>query len=112
MPNRPLTRCVSVVTIGRGVSGERRRGCRAWPRYCLFCCSSFSSGLPAYAIGQRRGTDNAWVAFIPFFGPTVVLLWSMERSGWMSLLGFVPLVNIIFSIWILSAMPHAHYRTR
>jgi hypothetical protein len=37
--------------------------------------------LPAYVVGRRRGIRDAWVAFIPFFGATIVLLWSISRSG-------------------------------
>ena len=43
--------------------------------------------IPAYVIGRRRGVSDAWVAFIPFFGSTIVLLWSIDRSGWLCLIG-------------------------
>jgi hypothetical protein len=54
--------------------------------------------LPAYVVGRRRGIRDAWVAFIPFFGATIVLLWSISRSGWMSLIAFIPLVGFFWSI--------------
>ena len=69
------------------------------------------AGVPAYVIGQRRGVEDAWVAFIPFGGPTIVLLWSINRSGWMVLLGLVPFVNIVFGIWLLFALPSNHGRS-
>lgn len=68
--------------------------------------------IPAYILAQRRNLEQPWVAFVPFFGATIVMLWSIDRSGWLSLLGVVPLVNIIFSIWLLVTMPAEHGRTR
>jgi hypothetical protein len=32
-------------------------------------------GVPSYVIGRRLGVRDAWVAFIPIAGPTMVLLW-------------------------------------
>jgi hypothetical protein len=68
--------------------------------------------LPAYIIGTRRGVESPGVAFIPLVGPTIVMLWSMEESGWLTLLTLVPLVNLVFSIWLYFAMPNRHGRTR
>jgi uncharacterized membrane protein YhaH (DUF805 family) len=67
---------------------------------------------PAYVIGQRRNVENAWVAWIPVLGPTIVMLWSIERPAWLVILGIIPLVNLVFSIWLLVTMPHEHGRTR
>jgi Family of unknown function (DUF5684) len=69
------------------------------------------AGVPSYVIGERRSVKDAWVAFIPFGGPTIVLLWSIDRSGWMVLLGLIPLVNIVFGIWLLFALPSNHGRS-
>ena len=69
------------------------------------------ASVPAYVIGQRRGVSDAWVAFIPFGGPTIVLLWSIGRSGWLVLLGLVPLANFMFGIWLLFAVPRNHGRS-
>jgi hypothetical protein len=69
------------------------------------------AGVPSYVIGQRRGVSDAWVAFIPFVGPTIVLLWSIGRSGWMVLLGVIPLVNLVFGIWLLFSVPSNHGRS-
>jgi hypothetical protein len=68
--------------------------------------------LPAYVVGRRRGIRDAWVAFIPFFGATIVLLWSISRSGWMSLIAFIPLVGFFWSIWFAVTIPAEHGRTR
>jgi hypothetical protein len=68
-------------------------------------------GVPSYVIGQRCGVADAWVAFIPFVGPTMVLLWSINRSGWMVLLGLIPLVNIAFGLWLVFALPSTHGRS-
>ena len=68
--------------------------------------------LPVYLIGSKRGVPNSWVAFIPFFGSSIVWLWAMGRSGWMVLISFIPLVNIIFGIWMCFGLPPHHGRTR
>ena len=68
--------------------------------------------IPSYVIGVRRGVENAWVAFIPLVGHVIVWLWSIDRSGWLSLLGLIPLVNIVFSLWLVFTMPAYHGRTR
>lgn len=60
---------------------------------------------PFYLIGKKRAVSYPWVAFIPLVGSTIVWLWAMERSGWMTLISFVPIVNIIFGIWLCFAMP-------
>ena len=62
-------------------------------------------------IAQRRSLANAWVAFIPLFGPTIVLLWSIDRSGWMCLLAAIPIINIGFTIWLFFSIPAHHGRT-
>jgi len=67
--------------------------------------------VPSYVIGQRRGVEEAWVAFIPFVGPTIALLWAIDRSGWLCLLGLIPLVNLVFSIWLFFSIPAHHGRT-
>jgi hypothetical protein len=36
--------------------------------------------LPCYVIAQRRSLPNAWAAFVPIFGPTIVLLWSIDPT--------------------------------
>jgi Family of unknown function (DUF5684) len=68
--------------------------------------------LPAYVIGRRRGVRDAWVAFIPVFGATIVMLWSINRSGWMSLIALIPLVGFFWSIWFAVTIPADHGRTR
>jgi hypothetical protein len=67
--------------------------------------------VPAYVIGTRRNVSSPGVAFVPFVGPTIVMLWSMDRSGWMCLIALIPLVNLIWSIWFAIAMPQYHGRT-
>ena len=36
--------------------------------------------IPAYVIGERRGVEDTWVAFVPFIGPTIVVLWSIDAT--------------------------------
>jgi formate hydrogenlyase subunit 3/multisubunit Na+/H+ antiporter MnhD subunit len=68
--------------------------------------------VPAYVVGKRREVRDAWVAFIPLFGPTIVLLWSMDRSGWMCLIALIPIVGFFWSIWFAVELPAHHGRTR
>ena len=68
--------------------------------------------LPAYVIGRRRGVRDAWVAFLPVFGATIVMLWSINRSGWMTLIALIPLVGFFWSIWFAVTIPAEHGRTR
>jgi hypothetical protein len=68
--------------------------------------------LPAYVVGRRRGVRDAWVAFIPLLGATIVMLWSIGRSGWMTLISFIPLVGFFWSIWFAVTIPAEHGRTR
>ena len=69
-------------------------------------------GVPAYVVGRRRGVSNPGLAFVPFIGPTLVILWSIGRSGWLCLLGLVPLVALVFDIWLAFVVPAEHGRTR
>jgi len=69
-------------------------------------------GIPAYVIGLRRQVRSPGVAFIPSVGAIIVFLRSMDVTGWASLFVLVPLVNLIFMIWLFFAMPNRHGRTR
>ncbi len=68
--------------------------------------------LPMYIVGSKRGVSYPWVAFIPVVGYTIVWLWSMDRSGWMTLISFVPIANLVFALWLAFGMPPHHGRTR
>ena len=68
--------------------------------------------FPAFVVGKRRGVGAPGVAFVPFVGPWIVILWSIERSGWMVLLTFIPLVGLIFAIWAAFTIPSEHGRTK
>ena len=68
--------------------------------------------LPAYVVAKRRGVRAPGVAFVPFVGPWIVILWSIERSGWMFLLTLIPLVGLIFAIWAAFTIPSEHERTK
>jgi hypothetical protein len=67
--------------------------------------------FPIYLIGSRRGVSHSWVAFVPFVGATITWLWAIDKSGWMTVIAFIPLVNVIFGIWLCFAMPPHHGRT-
>jgi len=49
--------------------------------------------LPAFIVGKRRGVSAPGVAFVPFFGPWIVILWSIDRTGWMVLITLIPLAS-------------------
>jgi uncharacterized membrane protein YhaH (DUF805 family) len=68
--------------------------------------------VPAFVVARRLDVRNAWVAFIPLVGPAIVLLWSIDRTGWMCLLAYIPFVGIGFWIWLVFVVPHAHGRPR
>jgi hypothetical protein len=67
--------------------------------------------IPAFVIGSRLGVASPGTAFIPIFGPYIVLLHSIKRSGWLCLLVLIPLVNLIFAIWLIVVIPREHGRT-
>src|SRR5262249_13740256 len=67
--------------------------------------------VAAYIVGQRRGVPNAGLAFIPLIGPWIVILRSIARSGWMSILAVIPLVSLVFGVWLAFAVPSRHSRT-
>jgi hypothetical protein len=68
-------------------------------------------GIPAYVIGKRRGVRRAWVAFIPLVGFWIVLLQSTNESGWIALVGVVPIVSLALVIWMAIQLPSTHGRS-
>jgi uncharacterized membrane protein YhaH (DUF805 family) len=70
------------------------------------------SSVPAFVIGRRLGVVHSGEAFIPMVGPSIVLLHSIRRSGWLCILGLIPYVGIIFFIWLACVIPGDHGRTR
>jgi uncharacterized protein DUF5684 len=67
-------------------------------------------GIPAYVVGERRRVESPWLAFVPLVGPYIVILRSIGRSGWLSLLMLIPLIDIVFGIWLAFTVPAAHRR--
>jgi hypothetical protein len=68
--------------------------------------------IPAFVIGRRLGLAHPGEAFIPLVGPSIVLLRSIDRSGWMSILGLIPYAGLIFFIWLACVIPGEHGRTK
>jgi hypothetical protein len=68
--------------------------------------------IPAYVIGERLGVVHAGEAFIPVVGPYIVLLHSIKRSGWLCILGLIPIVSLFFYLWLICVIPGEHGRTR
>jgi Family of unknown function (DUF5684) len=68
---------------------------------------------PIFVIGRRRGLQNAWAAFIPLLGIWIVLFESIGRSGWFSLLVFIPTAGpLALLIWTAVELPAHHGRSR
>ena len=68
---------------------------------------------PIYVIGRRTGVRNSWAAFVPLLGAWIVLLESIRRNGWFSLLTFVPYIGpLVLLIWTAVEMPVRHERSR
>jgi hypothetical protein len=78
---------------------------------CLFGGDYGLLCLPAYVIAQRSRVRSPGVAFIPFVGQAIVLLWSMGRRGWMSVLTLIPVASLVFVIWLAFALPSYHRRS-
>ena len=68
-------------------------------------------GFPAYIVAERRGVDSPALAFIPIVGPTIVILRSIEATAWATLLLFVPIVSIVFGVWLAFSVPARHRRS-
>jgi hypothetical protein len=71
-----------------------------------------AASVPAYAVAKRRGVPAAGVAFVPIFGPWIVILQSTGRSGWMCLINLIPIAGLVFAIWAAFIVPSSHGRTR
>lgn len=68
---------------------------------------------PVFVIGRRRGLRNPWAAFVPLLGVWIVLCESMGRSGWFSLLVFIPTVGpLALLVWTAVRVPPHHGRSR
>ena len=68
--------------------------------------------IPAYVIGSRLGVVHPGEAFIPIVGSYIVLLHSIKRSGWLCILGLIPIVSLFFYLWLICVIPNDHGRTR
>ena len=68
-------------------------------------------GIPAYVVCSRRSVSLPGLAFIPFVGPWIAVLRSIGTTAWASLLALVPVVSIVFGIWLAFAIPARHGRS-
>jgi hypothetical protein len=69
--------------------------------------------FPVYVIGRRSGLKNPWVAFVPLLGVWIVLFERIGKSGWYSLLAFVPYAGgLVMLIWTAVELPPRHDRSR
>jgi hypothetical protein len=78
----------------------------------VIAIASLVPGIPAFVIAQRRGLSNPWVAFVPLVGFWIVLCESTGQSGWLGLIGIVPFLALVITIWMAFAVPVAHGRNR
>jgi hypothetical protein len=69
-------------------------------------------GIPAYVIGKRRDVKRPWLAFIPLFGPWVVVLQSTNNNGWIALAAVIPIASVALVIWMAFALPSVHRRSQ
>jgi hypothetical protein len=73
----------------------------------------FVLAFPVFLIGRRRGLRNPWAAFIPLLGVWIVLCESVGRSGWFSLLVFIPMFGpLALLLWTAFELPARHGRSR
>ena len=68
--------------------------------------------IPAYVAGRRLGVGHPGVAFVPVVGPVIVALHTIRRSGWLCLLGLIPIASFFFFIWLAWIVPGEHGRTQ
>src|SRR3569832_1599791 len=79
----------------------------------LIFAASVVLAFPVFVIGQRRGIRNPWVAFVPVLGVWIVLFETTGKSGWLSLLAFLPYVGgLVMLIWTAVELPSQHGRSR
>jgi uncharacterized membrane protein YhaH (DUF805 family) len=104
------------VPIDNDLAQDEHRGVSAVSAYTLLLVWPIVgwvlASIPAFVIGRRLSVVHAGEAFIPAVGPYIVLLHSIRRSGWLSLLGLIPFVSLVFYIWLACVIPGDHRRTR
>ena len=69
-------------------------------------------GIPAFVVGSRRRVSAPGLAFVPLVGPYIVILRSIGQSSWMCLLAVLPLVGLVFGVWLAFVVPSGHGRTK
>jgi len=69
-------------------------------------------GIWAYLIAKKRRADRPAVAFVPYFGPFIAILRTIDSTGWASLLIVVPIVNVVWAVLFGLTVPQKHGRTR
>jgi hypothetical protein len=87
----------------------------AWisvPGIVLILLLVFGWAIPAFIIGRRRRVRRPGVAFVPIFGPWIVILRSIGRSGWLAALVPIYVVGFILGIWLAFKLPAEHERSR
>jgi hypothetical protein len=84
-----------------------------WLLWLLWIFGSiFLASVPAFVVGRRRGVRAPWLAFVPFVGASIVILRSIGRSGWRCVLLLIPIVGLVFGIWLVFVVPSEHGRTK
>lgn len=69
--------------------------------------------IPAYEVGKRTGVTSPLLAFIPGFGPEMVMLASVGTTMWWAVVILVPYLGVIvLDIWLAFVIPPRHHRSR
>jgi hypothetical protein len=84
------------------------------PLFILIIVAIFLvAATPVFVIGKRSGLRNPWAAFILLLGVWIVLFEAIGRSGWLSLLVFIPTAGpLIALLWTGVELPAQHGRSR
>ena len=78
--------------------------------YLVFLLAIFP--VPAFIVGVRRGVSYPGLAFIPLFGPWIVIFRSIGTSAWLAIGAVIPLANLIIAIWTAFTVPVRHQMSR
>lgn len=60
-------------------------------------------------IAKKTGTPNSWYAYVPILN-IVLMLQIIKRSLWLTLLVFLPFINLIFIIWLWAKIAQVRNR--
>lgn len=69
--------------------------------------------IPGFIVARRRHVPYSGIAFVPLFGPMIVLLRAARISAWWTLLMvLLPFAALFLAIWLSIETPKQHGRNR